>query len=94
MAETRAATVLQILRQTLAMPAWSKSKNDPFETLIVTIISQNTADRNTARAFEDLSKRFEITPEALAKPARLRHAYAQLGFTRAKPKQSNTSQKH
>ena len=49
------------------MPAWSKSKNDPFETLIVTIISQNTADRNTARAFERLSKRFEITPEALAK---------------------------
>jgi endonuclease-3 len=66
MAETRAATVLQILRQTLAMPAWSKSKSDPFETLIVTIISQNTADRNTARAFEHLSKRFEIAPEALA----------------------------
>ena len=66
MAETRATTVLQILRQTLAMPAWNKSKSDPFETLIVTIISQNTADRNTARAFENLSKQFEITPEALA----------------------------
>ena len=66
MAEQRAATVLQILQKTLAMPAWSKSKNDPFETLIVTIISQNTADRNTAKAFEHLSKRFEITPEALA----------------------------
>jgi endonuclease-3 len=66
MAEQRAATVLQILQKTLAMPAWSKSKSDPFETLIVTIISQNTADRNTARAFEDLSKRFEIKPEALA----------------------------
>jgi endonuclease-3 len=67
MAETRAAVVLQILRQTLAMPRWSKSKSDPFETLIVTIISQNTTDRNTARAFENLSKRFEITPEVLAK---------------------------
>jgi endonuclease-3 len=67
MAESRAATVLQILRQKLAMPTWTKSKRDPFETLIVTIISQNTADRNTARAFENLSKRFEITPEALAK---------------------------
>jgi endonuclease III len=67
MAETRAATVLQILRQTLTMPSWSKSKSDPFETLIVTIISQNTADKNTARAFESLSKRFEITPEVLAK---------------------------
>jgi endonuclease-3 len=66
MAETRAAKVLQILRQTLVMPTWSKSKRDPFETLVVTIISQNTADRNTARAFETLSKRFEITPEAFA----------------------------
>jgi endonuclease-3 len=35
--------------------------------LIVTVISQNTADKNTARAFEKLSKRFEITPEVLAK---------------------------
>jgi endonuclease-3 len=57
---------LQILQRTLALPKWVKSKNDPFETLIVTIISQNTADRNTARAFEALSKRFEIKPEVLA----------------------------
>ena len=35
-------------------------------TLVTTILSQNTADRNTARAFEALSKRFEISPEALA----------------------------
>jgi len=66
MAEGRAATVLQILQKTLALPKWVKSKNDPFETLIVTIISQNTADGNTARAFEALSKRFEIKPEVLA----------------------------
>jgi endonuclease-3 len=49
------------------MPKWTEAKRDPFETLIVTIISQNTADRNTARAFERLSKRFEIKPEVLAK---------------------------
>jgi endonuclease-3 len=64
--DTRAETVLSILRQVLAVPKWVKSQRDPFETLIVTIISQNTADRNTARAFENLSKRFEITPEVLA----------------------------
>ena len=67
MKDRRAATVLQILRQTFAMPKWFKGDRDPFETLIVTIISQNTADRNTARAFERLSKRFEIKPEVLAK---------------------------
>lgn len=67
MTDNRAATVLQILKQTLALPKWVKSKRDPFETLIVTIISQNTADRNTAKAYENLSNKFEIAPEALAK---------------------------
>ncbi|MCW4018791.1 MAG: endonuclease III [Candidatus Bathyarchaeota archaeon] len=66
MTENQAATVLQILKKTLALPSWTKNKRDPFETLIVTIISQNTADTNTARAFEQLSNRFKITPEALA----------------------------
>ena len=67
MEEKRAVTVLQILRRNFAMPKWTEAKRDLFKTLIVTIISQNTADRNTARAFERLSKRFEIKPEALAK---------------------------
>ena len=66
MKDKRAATVLQVLRETFAMPQWTKAKRDPFETLIVTVISQNTADRNTARAFEHLSNRFEIKPEVLA----------------------------
>ena len=66
MAETRTANILKILQDTLAVPKLVKSKNDPFETLVVTIISQNTADRNTARAFENLSKQFEIIPQALA----------------------------
>jgi endonuclease III len=62
----RAATVLRILKESLALPNWTKKKRDPFETLVTTILSQNTADTNTARAFESLSKQFEITPEALA----------------------------
>jgi len=66
MTTERAREVLRILRRTFALPQWTVSKRDAFETLIVTIISQNTADRNTARAFENLSKRFEITPEVLA----------------------------
>lgn len=67
MEEKRADAVLRILQQTFTMPTWAGTHRNPFETLIVTIISQNTADRNTARAFERLSKRFEIKPEALAK---------------------------
>jgi endonuclease-3 len=49
------------------LPKWTKSRRGAFETLVTTILSQNTADRNTARAFEALSKRFEISSEALAK---------------------------
>jgi endonuclease-3 len=65
--EKPAAMVLQILRQTIALPKWTKSRKDPFGTLVLTIISQNTADRNTAKAFENLSNNIEINPEALAK---------------------------
>jgi len=67
MSENRPKNILKILRKTFTMPNWITSSEDPFRTLIVTIISQNTADRNTARAFENLSNKFKITPEALAK---------------------------
>ena len=70
----RVAKVLQILIQTFAMPKWVESKRSPFETLIVTVISQNTADRNTDRAFKRLSNRFEIKPEVLAKAEALKTA--------------------
>ena len=67
MTETRATKILQLLQQTLGVPSWTKPKKDPFETLIATIISQNTTDSNTAKAFEILSKHFEIKPEVLAR---------------------------
>ncbi|MCJ7793466.1 endonuclease III [Candidatus Bathyarchaeota archaeon] len=67
MADSRPRGILETLRRTFDMPRRTASSRDPFKTLIITIISQNTADRNTARAFENLSKHFEITPEALAK---------------------------
>jgi endonuclease-3 len=62
-----ASTILAILQRTFATPEWPATKRTPFETLIITIISQNTADKNTANAFRSLSKRFEIKPEVLAK---------------------------
>jgi endonuclease-3 len=67
MMDNRPKKILEVLRKIFIMPKWIASSEDPFETLIVTIISQNTADRNTARAFENLSKKFKITPEALTK---------------------------
>jgi endonuclease-3 len=66
MTENRAGKILKTLRRTFKMPKWIASTKDAFETLIVTVISQNTNDRNTAKAFEKLSKQFRITPEVLA----------------------------
>ncbi|MEM1565769.1 MAG: endonuclease III [Candidatus Bathyarchaeia archaeon] len=65
--KTRAQKILQRLKETFTMPKWISSKQDPFETLIITIISQNTSDKNTEKAFQKLSQKFPITPEALAK---------------------------
>ena len=88
MKDKRAETVLRILRETFAMPQWTEGKRDPFETLIVTIISQNTADRNTARAFEHLSNRFEIKPEVLAnaETSSIEEALKTAGLYRSKAK--------
>ena len=66
MAKNRAMDVLHILRKNFSLPQWVHSARNPFQTLIITVISQNTANKNTARAFENLSRRFPITPEALA----------------------------
>jgi endonuclease III len=49
------------------MPIGVRSRVNPFETLIVTILSQNTNDKNTEKAFERLSNDFRIDPETLAK---------------------------
>jgi endonuclease III len=62
----QAKDLLLILRQTVAVPSLVKAKSDPFETLVVTIISQNTSDKNTDAAFKRLKQQFQITPKALA----------------------------
>ena len=67
MKDERAEKVLNILCKIFPIPKWTKEKRSPFETLILTIISQNTADRNTARDFARLSRRFEIKPDVLLK---------------------------
>ena len=67
MADQQAENILRVLNENLAMPNWTVMRHEPFETLIATIISQNTADTNTERAFENLSKQFEVTPKALSK---------------------------
>lgn len=40
---------------------------DPFKNLIIGILSQNTSDENSVKAWVGLTEKFEITPQALAK---------------------------
>ncbi len=62
----RAKEVLRVLKKNYALPEWSSSRQEPFQTLIRTVLSQATNDRNRDRAFRNLSDKFAITPEALA----------------------------
>lgn len=45
---------------------YEESRGSPFDVLIATILSQNTTDKNSSRAFESLYKVFD-TPEKLAR---------------------------
>lgn len=40
---------------------------DPFKNLVIGILSQNTSDRNSTRAYINLKRKFKIEPEELAK---------------------------
>lgn len=67
MNENKAHRILGTLRQYFELPDWRNDTRDTFEILVRTVISQNTTSKNMIRAFENLSKRFEITPESLSK---------------------------
>lgn len=77
---------MDALRQYFELPDWRNDTRGAFGTLVRTVISQNTTSRNTARAFEDLSKRFEITPESLSKAneAEVEEAIRVAGLHRSK----------
>ncbi|UCF59087.1 MAG: endonuclease III [Candidatus Bathyarchaeota archaeon] len=67
MAKNRAKKILRILRNNFSLPSRPRTSRNLFQTLIRTVLSQATADKNTHRAFRNLSTRFPITPKALAK---------------------------
>ncbi|MGQ9565522.1 MAG: endonuclease III domain-containing protein [Candidatus Bathyarchaeales archaeon] len=77
MPKNNAEKILKILKNNFSLPNWASTERNPFQTLVITIISQNTVGKNTVRAFEALSKKFPITPEALAK-AKLKEIEASL----------------
>jgi len=66
MTRTRANKILAVLKNTFPKPTRASSAKNPFQTLVATIISQNTTSKNAGKAFEKLSEKYQITPEALA----------------------------
>jgi len=40
---------------------------EPFKSLVLTVLSQNTSEINCIRAYKGLAAKFEVSPEALAK---------------------------
>ena len=62
----RANRILEILKENYSLPKWASSKREVFQTLIQTVLSQATNDRNRDRAYKNLSGKYEITPKALA----------------------------
>jgi len=63
----RAQRILHILGDEFGLPEWTVSRRDVFQALIRTILSQATNDRNRDRAYKNLSEKYDITPEGLAK---------------------------
>lgn len=66
MQRNRPTKILQILKKDLNIPKWNQPTRNPFQTLIITVLSQNTAEPNTTKAFNNLSKKFSITAEVLS----------------------------
>jgi endonuclease-3 len=87
--------MLKILKQTVAVPNLVKTKSDPFETLIITIISQNTADKNTDTAFARLKQRFQITPKTLSETnsAQIEECIKSAGLSKNKTRTIQTASK-
>ncbi len=67
MKEKRAMEIIGVLKSVFSVPRLTDSGMDPFKALVRTVLSQNTADVNSMRAFKKLSEKLPITPEALAK---------------------------
>lgn len=70
----KTARITTILENALGTPSWNGPR-DPLDSLIQTILSQNTNDLNSHRAFNRLREAFPTWDEVLGAPlARIRQA--------------------
>ena len=83
--EVRMDQIVRLLEQNFMLNQ-SRSLSDPFQVLIATVLSQNTSDRNSHRAFLRLRERFDVRPEVLAslKPEDIKPAIKCAGLSEIK----------
>jgi len=63
--QEKQSKMLTIVWRTFPVKIWRPTS--PFQTLIHTILSQNTNDRNSDNAMRRLKKRYRITPKVLSR---------------------------
>jgi endonuclease-3 len=66
-ADDRIGTILERLENVYGVPDWTP-RNDPLDELVACILSQNTSDTNSFRAFEQLKRRFPTMQMVLDAP--------------------------
>src|SRR5438128_10794947 len=78
------AEIIERLSVLYGEPAW-RPHGDPVTELVLTILSQNTSDANSGRAFMRLRQRFPVWKMLLAAPAEeIESAIAVGGLARIK----------
>jgi endonuclease III len=60
--------VIRILQSYLGVPRQKKARTDPLDMLIGTLLSQNTNDRNSHRAYTELRRRFPTWEKVAGAP--------------------------
>ena len=86
--EERAREILEILKHRFSVPELSNIASDPFKVLVRTIISQSTAEVNTRRAYQNLSRMLTVNAKSLAEADvnRIQEALKVAGLYRNKSK--------
>ena len=88
------AAVFRLLAEVYGRPVW-RSHAPPLDELIYTILSQATADVNTARAYAELTARFPDWPSVMdAPPAAVSAAIRSAGLSNLKGPRIQNALRH
>ncbi|RLF15742.1 MAG: endonuclease III, partial [Thermoprotei archaeon] len=65
MDQARALAIYEELKRRFKRPELPNLFKDPFQVLVITIISQNTNDKNTLRAYANLEAKGLVDPKSI-----------------------------